>query len=460
VTAEMGTLVDVEGRVVHRGEREYEEVRRSAVWNARTPERFPDVIVTAASDQDVVQAVRSARSRGMKVAVRAGGHSICGSPLRDGGMLIDLSQLRELSIDPASRTAVVQPAVTGRELARALAEHDLAFPVGHCGSVPLSGYLLSGGFGWNMGAWGPACFGLRRVELVTADGRLLSADEERNRDLLWAARGAGPGFFGVATRFHLALQPLPKVMRASMYLYPLAAVEELSRWAADTLPTLPPHVERLLLLTSAPPGMAAGPAGKVVGVMAIAFADTEDDAMRSLSALETCPVLGRALVRRVGAPTSFEELFDTIGTLLPERHRYLEDSLWSDRALPALLPRLAERLVGAPSSKSLVFAVMPPPRPEGIPLPDAAFSMVGRCFLLCYAIWDDESADADNERWFRSLVDSVLPLSIGHYVAEADLAASPSRSVRSFAPAQWRRLRALRAEHDPQRVFHDYLGLS
>jgi len=134
-------------------------------------------------------------------------------------MLLDLSQLREVSIDPTSRTATLQPGVTSRELASALAEHELAFPVGHCGHVGLSGFLLSGGLGWNAGVWGPACLSITGVEVVTADGQLTWADEGRNAELFWAARGAGPGLCAVVTRFHLKLYPLPKAIVSSTYVY-------------------------------------------------------------------------------------------------------------------------------------------------------------------------------------------------------------------------------------------------
>src|SRR5262249_57100226 len=105
------------------------------------------------------------------------------------------------ALAPAARTATIQPGVSSRELTSALAEHELAFPVGHCGHVGLSGFLLSGGLGWNSGVWGPACLSITEVEAVTADGRLTRADEGQNADLLWAARGAGPGLFAVVTRF-------------------------------------------------------------------------------------------------------------------------------------------------------------------------------------------------------------------------------------------------------------------
>ncbi len=446
-------------RMLRRGGHGYERARLDAIWNARKPDRFPDFIALATSDEDVIEAVTYARTRGLKVAVRGGGHSWCGSPVRDGGLLIDLSALRQISIDPASMTAVVQPAVTARSFAAALAEHGLAFPVGHCGSVPLSGYLLAGGAGWNRGSWGPACFSLDRVEVVTADGELVRADSSHNSELFWAARGAGPGFFGVATRFHLRVYPLPTVIRTSTYLYPLAEVEQVSRWAAEIAPTLPPTMELLCLLASAPPGAPAGPAGKVVGVTAAVFADSDEEASGALAVLDSCPSLPRALKRATNEPSSFEALHQTIGRLLPEGRRFAADTLWSDEDMGALLPRMAEQLVTAPSADSLVLSTMPPARRDGLGMPDAAFSMVGRTFLLCYAIWSEPTDDTVNERWIRETVSAVEPLAKGHYVAEADLLAGPSRSMRSFSAPNWQRLQDLRRKHDPTDLFHTYLGV-
>ncbi len=126
-------------RALRRGEAGYEEARRAAVWNARTPGRFPDLIVQAETESDVVGAVRLARDEGMRMAVRSGGHSWAGNHLRDGGMLLDLSRLTEAEIDPDSMTASVQPGCRGNDLVAALAEKELFFPAGHCQGWPSAG---------------------------------------------------------------------------------------------------------------------------------------------------------------------------------------------------------------------------------------------------------------------------------------------------------------------------------
>ena len=126
-----------DGEIFRRGEAGYEEARRGHMWNARVPDRYPEVVVQAGSEADVVRAVRLARREGLKIAIRAGGHSWAANFLRDGGMLLDVGRLQEWSIDIDRRTAWVRPGVIGSDLAMALKGHGLFFPTGHCKSVEI-----------------------------------------------------------------------------------------------------------------------------------------------------------------------------------------------------------------------------------------------------------------------------------------------------------------------------------
>jgi FAD/FMN-containing dehydrogenase len=450
----------IESSIVWRGDERYEATRQSMVWNALKPARYPEAIVSAASEADVVAAVALARSQGLQVAVRAGGHSWVGSPLRDGTLLIDLSSLRELTFDERARTAAVQPAVTSSKLSQALAARGLAFPVGHCPSVGISGFLLSGGLGWNSGAWGPACMSLQAIDVVRPDGELVHADEQQNAELLWAARGAGPGFPGVVTRFHLALQPLPRAITSSTYVYALSELEPVAEWASEVVNSLPPTVELTLLLAPAAANVDAGPDGRVLIVAATAFEDSAEGAAAALAPLEGSPVMDRALTRQPGEPSPFEVLFRDFGGLWREGRRFASDNVWADADFTDILPRLRAHLDEAPSAESFAFAVVGPAPAEDAPeqeLPDMAFSMVGRSFVSCYAMWEDEADDAANQRWLPSVMAELEPLAIGHYLAETDLTAAQTRAERSFAQPNWDRLHELRRELDPEDLFPSYL---
>ena len=154
--------------------------------------RFPDVIVRAQGNGDVIAAVQLAKERNLKIGIRSGGHSWAASFLRDGGMLLDLAQMNSFSVDVSTRSATIEPALKGSDLNRALLKDRLFFPSGHCMPVSLGGFLLQGGFGWNSRLWGPACCSILGMDIVTAEGELVHANESENADLFWAAAGLGP----------------------------------------------------------------------------------------------------------------------------------------------------------------------------------------------------------------------------------------------------------------------------
>ena len=445
------------GRVVHTGDEEYERIRQAMAWNALKPDRKPELIVQVASEKDAVETVNFARENKMKIAVRGGGHNWCGSSIRDGGILLDLSPLNAVEVDPEKRVAIVQPAITNREFARKLAEHDLAFPFGHCPSVPLCGYILGGGLGWNIGYWGVACFSLLALDVVTADGKLIRASEDENSDILWAARGSGPGFFGVATKYYLRVYPLPKAITTSMLMFPLDSLPEVLAWVEEVAGKIPSFVELTLLFTSTPPPLADR-CKQVCIVVATAFADTAQMASEALSPFDNCP-LENFVMKDLDANTPFDALFDTMDRFFPEGKRYAIDNMWSHTHPIILLSTLRDQFIKAPSPHSLSFSLILPPRfADAPPMPDAAFSMIGPVFAYFGAIWDDASQDKPNIDWLRNAMQALESIGVGHYIGETDLTAHPSRSVRSFSQRNWERLEELRKKYDPDGIFHSFIG--
>jgi FAD/FMN-containing dehydrogenase len=451
----------IEGTVTTSSDTEYKSLRRD-MWNQLTPARYPRLIMQAATEHDVVESVRFARAHRMKIAVRGGGHSWVGSSLRDESLLIDLGRLKQLSIEPDMSLATIQPAVTGRELNNQLAVRGLAFPVGHCSSVPLSGYLLNGGLGWNSNRWGPACWSVEAANVVTADGSLVVANQKQHADLLWAVRGAGPGFFAVVTQYLLKLYPVPRAITTSTYVYPLPHIEEIGVWAASVAGQLPSDVELTLFIASAPPDLieqCRATNGFVCILSATAFLDTTREATAALSLLERCPVAHECLKKTVNQPNSFDSLLDLGAMLWPERHRYLADTLWSNSSPAQPLGIMCEQFLRAPSQRSLAVCVLSTGAGDNVAVrPDTAFSMTAKMLILCYAAWDRPDDDAANSAWHRQTVGMLDSFAVGHYVGESDIVAKPARAQQSFARANWQRLQSIRGKYDPENLFHEWFS--
>ncbi len=351
----------LDGQSFSRGADGYEAARGAAVWNARTPERYPDLIVQASSADDVVAAVRLAAAEGMGIGVRSGGHSWAGNHVRDGGILIDISALRETTIDVAARTATAQPGCPGNELLAELGEQDLFFPAGHCPGVALGGYLLQGGFGWNGRVHGPACASVEAIEVVTASGELITASETENADLFWAARGSGPGFFGAVTRFHLRLYDKPSVVANAIFSYSLDDLEDVFRWLHEIGPSVPREMELMALVHRDEAGVP-----EIVVTGPVLAAD-EEAAAEALAVLGTCPVLDRAKIAAPRADVRLEDLYAAVHTSYPDDHRYAVDNVWTHAPIEDLLPdlrRIAETLPGAPSHMLWMNWGESPERPD------------------------------------------------------------------------------------------------
>lgn len=437
---------DLDVRLLRRGDEGYEHARRAAVWNARTPDRYPELIVKAASEDDVVRAIRLARDEGLKVGVRAGGHSWAGNHLRDGGLLLDLADLREATIDADSMTATAQPGCRGNEMLAALVERDLFFPAGHCPGVCLGGYLLQGGFGWNGRVHGPACMSVEAIDVVTAAGELVRADAEHEPDLLWAARGAGPGLFGAVTRFHLRVYPGPRVVANGVYLYPIDALDEVFRWAHEIGPEVPREMELMVVIHRDAEGEPE------IAVTGPVITGSEHEAREALALLETCPVLDRAKTAVPYLPVGFDQLFAGVREAYPDRHRYAADNMWTHAPVEELLPglhRIAETLPEAPSHMLWMNWGPSPPRPE------MAYSVEDDTYVALYGVWTDPAHDRANVAWPGERMREMEHLASGIQLADENLGRRPARFV---SDANLARLDELRARYDPDGIFHQWMG--
>jgi FAD/FMN-containing dehydrogenase len=432
-----------------RGDPGYERARRNAVANGRKPNRFPDVIVRAQTDKDVVEAVRLANTRDLKIGIRSGGHSWAASFLCDGGMLLDLSQMTDFSIDTTERTATVRPAVRGADLDLALRNYGLFFPIGHCLPVTLGGFLLQGGFGWDSRFYGPACCSVSAIDVITADGELVHADQNQNADLFWAARGAGPGFFGVVTRFHLGLKPRPQVMMKSDYLYPIEELDQVLRWSRAMQPSLPRNMEPLVFVRRDMFGHP-GPTALVTGLV---MADSESETRAALALLETCPVLRKAVMREVNIVTELDDLLQGGDQLLyPPGAHCATDNMWTSASVNALLPGVHEIVETMPPAPAhMLWMLWGPTEPR----PDMAFSLESDLYLALYGISMDEAGESQCQAWVTERMRELEPLADGIQLADENLGA---RSFRFLSERNLQRLETIRRKRDPNGRFHSYMA--
>ena len=212
------------GSVCLPGEPGYDEAR--TIWNAMI-DRRPGAVVRCAEAADVIRAVRFAREHDLLLAVRGGGHNIAGNAVCDGGLMIDLSPMKSVHVDPTKRTARVEPGVTLAEFDREAQAFGLATPLGINSTTGVAGLTLGGGFGWISRKYGLSVDNLLSADVVTADGELLHASETESPDLFWAIRG-GSGNFGVVTSFEFRLHPVGPEVLSGLIVHPFAKAPQLS----------------------------------------------------------------------------------------------------------------------------------------------------------------------------------------------------------------------------------------
>ncbi|MCY4362530.1 MAG: FAD-binding oxidoreductase [Gammaproteobacteria bacterium] len=446
----------VTGEVVNRDDDQYEAWRNSMVWHLRKPARYPDAIMRAQSEQDVISAVKYATDNGLKVSTRSSGHNSTGAALRDSGLLIDLALLRDVEIDAGRKTARVQPALWSEQLVREAGKHGLAFPAAHCPTVALGGYLLGGGAGWNHAHWGSvACHSIKSADVILAGGRKVTASAASHPDLYWAVRGVGPGFFGIVTGFELQLYPLPGAIYTSMYIAPLDELQTVVDSLDELNRVKDERVEILVLLMHNPQAPGDTPHGeaKVCMVGVQAFADTETEAKTMLAPFANSELASASVFKVEQQPSSFTKLYN------PENvdsgiGRYAVDNVWTDDPGQALLS-VAEHFKNTPSARTHVLCSY------GIKAElrdDACFSRIANHYIASYLLWNDADNDEANHAWLKQTNDLLQPYSKGTYINEIEATLFPERVRSCFSDESWARLAELRKKYDPDNVFHTWLG--
>jgi FAD/FMN-containing dehydrogenase len=441
------------GRHFFRGDDGYEDARRGTVWHRGVPDRYPEVIVQAVGADDIIAGIRYAKAHGHKVSIVSGGHSFAANHLRDGAVLLDLSRLDHVTIDAEKGLAVAGPGKGGSQLMADLEAQGLFFPGGHCKGVCLGGYLLQGGYGWNSRSYGPACENVVGLDVITADGEQIHCDADNHADLYWAARGAGPGFFGVVTVFHLKLYPRPGACGTSVYAYPFDLAEEVYAWAREVSAEVDPRVELQAVASHGEPNM--GIDVPVISFASPAFADSDEEAEKALALFGTCPVADKALVKVPYMPTDLPTWYDVAMTHYLADHHYAVDNMWTSAPAEELLPGIRKILDTMPPHPAHFLWLNWGPTP---PRQDMAYSIEADIYLALYGSWKDSTDPADVAKygdWARSNMAEMSYLAKGIQLADENLGRRPARFASDEAMAK---LDRLRAEYDPDGLFNSWMG--
>jgi FAD/FMN-containing dehydrogenase len=435
--------------LIGRGDSGFEEARVDRVFNRRLTDRQPAAVVRPSTEAEVVAAVRLARERGWQVAVRSGGHSWAQWSVRDDALVIDLGALSDIAYDEETGIVSAEPAVKGgAELSPFLESRGRFFPGGHCPTVGIGGFLLQGGQGWNARGWGWAAEYVDAVDVVTAAGELVRASASSHADLYWAARGSGPGFPGVVTRFHLRTFPYPGHVAQTVHAYALDDFDEVMTWLHSTHQDVADTVE-IVALTKTDATLAPTP---VLLVTAVALVSSPAEASVALAPFRTSPALDRALLVLDAFPTTLEEQRKRQLNDNPEGHRWAVDNAWLSGPASSVVPAMRRAYTTLPNEKAFtIWFSMAPLRT----LPDMAFSLQSEIYLASYVVWESPADDSRCLSWLSEAMKDLEPVTVGQYLGDSDLS---RRQVKFMSDEAWERFKSVRAAWDPDGLFVGYLA--
>jgi FAD/FMN-containing dehydrogenase len=425
------------GELILPGDAPYETARR--IWNGAI-DRHPALIVRCTDVHDVRHAVEFGRASDLDVAVRGGGHSFPGFSTCEGGLVIDLSPMQAVSVNPLDQSARAEAGVTLGGLIAATQAHGLATNTGTVSDTGIAGLTLGGGIGWLMGKVGLTCDNVRSFEVVTADGRLLRANTNENPDLYWGLRGGG-GNFGVVTAFDYRLHPLGTIL-GGMVAHPVSQARSVLQFYRDLTCTMPDEL-------TAACAVLTGPAGKpVIGILACYCGDLSEGE-RVLAPLRK---FGPPLVDRI-RPMPYAGLFALLDPSVPRGRRYHMKAsavkTLSDEVIDALVDS-AQKLTSPYSNIALMPVHGAATR---VGAGETAFAAREKHFAVQHlAGWEDE-ADEKHVRWVRQSWQAMQPFASQHAYVNLLDDEGTARVHAAYGP-NYERLAALKTRYDPDNVFH------
>lgn len=435
------------GTILEEGDAAYDVAR--TVWNAAI-DRKPGLIVRCAGTADVISAVRFARDNRLLVAVRGGGHNIAGNAVCDGGLMIDLSAMKSVRVDPDARRMWVEPGATLADVDREAQAFGLAVPTGINSTTGIAGLTLGGGFGWITRRYGLTIDSLVSADVVTADGSLLHANARLNPDLFWALRGGG-GNFGIVTAFEFQLHRVGPEVLAGLVVHPFDDAASLLRDYRRIVASAPDELTCWVVLRQAPPlpFLPAEWHGREIMALAMCYCGGIDDGQKATRELRA---LGSPIADVV-APVPFaawQQAFDPL--LTPGARNY-----WKSHDFIELSDATIGLVTGAvrelPGPECEIFIGHVGGAAGRIPVGATAFPQRDAHFVMnVHARWREPAMDGKCIGWARGLFEAAKPLSAGtayvNFMPEDE-----AGRVEAAYGENYRRLASIKRQYDPSNLF-------
>ena len=446
----------IDGPLLSDGEKGWTEA--VLVWNGMATSR-PALVVQPESAADVAEAVGFARDHGLLVSVKGGGHNIAGTAIAERGLMLDMSRLREVVVEPEARLAHVGPGCQLQDVDRATQAHGLATVLGFVSEVGVAGLTLGGGLGYLTRRFGWAVDNLQEVDIVTADGEIRTASRQENADLFWAVRGGG-GNFGVVTRFTFRLHEVGPHVYGGLIAWPFDRADEILRAYRAITTEAPRELAVWFVLLHAPPApfVPAEWHGKKLGAMAVCFSGDLADVDEVLAPIRS---LGDPAVDLLG-----ELPYTQVQSYLDETEPKGMHYYWRTDCLGELSDSFLEALPE-------LFATCPMPGGElgvlhlagALNERDEDDGAVGnrdaRYVFGVKGMWDPGEADADTFRqWVRAAGAQLRPFSTGRTYINFQTGDEGEERVRASYGRNFDRLVELKRKYDPENVFRSNRNIS
>ncbi|NTJ66304.1 FAD-binding oxidoreductase [Agrobacterium rhizogenes] len=428
----------LKGDLVLEGNEGYEEARK--VWNGAIDKR-PAMIAYCEDVQDVVKAVTFARSRAVPVAVRSGGHNVAGLSVCDGGLVIDLSRMKCIDVDPVRRTARAEAGLSLGEFDRATQAHGLATTMGVNSDTGIAGLTLGGGFGKLGRKYGLTCDNLIAVEVVTAEGQILRASATEHADLFWGVRGGG-GNFGIVTAFEYQLHAIGTSLLVASVLHPYDQAREAMRFYDEFARNAPDEV-------NADGALVTLPSGDRFFSISGSYVGSHHDGEYALSPI----VKFGSPIESCLAAVPYLEIQSGGDALFPRGRRYYWKAQFLREISIGTIDALLEVYARAPNTSSLLVFQHVGGAIARVPVTDSPYANRDAAFdCFPIAIWDDPVDDGANMGWARDLWSAVKPYSTGGVYAN-NLGDEGEDRVREAYRENYARLVAVKTKYDPTNVF-------